>query len=387
MKLLILTVTAGQGHNSMSKAIYKYVEENYKGAEIKQIDLFKDGDRTYRKKRANWMVNDGYFTLVKYFTKFANFQFERLKRRNITKKATTLRRYFITPARKYIEEVMNTFQPDAVFCAHTFAGILMTDLRNEGNQNALKANIVTVVSDFDIAPYTELLTKVDYIITPTDDFDEDLLKKGFDLKKRISYGIPIQEKFAKVIDKKEARRELGIDENKNTVMMMSGGVGFGNIAKTILNLNKCKSDFQIVCVCGSNKNLKKQLEKLKEKGKIKKDIFIYGFANNVDVIMSASDVYIGKVGGLSSSEVFAKRLPLIINKKLPFQEVDNMIYLKKKNVCEYINRDKNVYKIVDEFFQDKDKQKRMLESIEEIRRPDAVKNISKLLCERKISKI
>ena len=96
MKLLILTVTAGQGHNSMSKAIYKYVEKNYKGAEIKQIDLFKDGDKTYRKKRANWMVNDGYFTLVKYFTKFANFQFERLKRRNITKKATTLRRYFLS---------------------------------------------------------------------------------------------------------------------------------------------------------------------------------------------------------------------------------------------------------------------------------------------------
>ncbi len=379
MKLLILTVSAGNGHNSMSQAIAKYVQEEYKDAEVKIVDLFKDGEQTKKKKKATWMVNDGYFTLVKYAISLANHQFERLKRRNINKKANTLRRTFITPARKYVEEVMNTFAPDAVFCAHTFAGILMTDLRNEGNENALKARIVTVVSDFDVAPYTELLTKVDYVITPTDDFDDVLIAKGFDISKRRSYGIPTQTKFSKHIDKKEACRELGINENKKTVMIMSGAIGFGNIGKTILNLNKCKTDFQIVCVCARNTKLKTKLEKWKEQGKIKKDLYAYGFISNVDVLMSASDVLIGKIGGLAIAEAFNKNLPIIAYNKLPFQEYDNMVFLRERNACEYITKGSKTYKVVDEFFQNEEKTKNMLENIQKLRRPNATKDIGDLL--------
>lgn len=385
MKLLILTVSAGNGHNSMSAAVSNYVKENYKDAEIKQVDLFKDGDKTSKKKRANWMVNDGYFSLVKYFLNFANGQFERLKNRNINKKATTLRKNFISPARPYIEKVINEYQPDAVFCAHTFAGIIMTDLRKSGNENALKARVVTVVSDYDVAPYTELLTGVDYVITPTDDFDDVLIKKGFDISKRLSYGIPVQRKFSQHIDKLEARKEIGINLNKETIMIMSGMVGFGNIAKTILNFNKCKTDFQIVCVCGKNEKLKKQLEKLKEKGVIKKDIYIFGFVTNVDVIMSASDVLIGKIGGVAIAEAFNKHLPIIANKELPFQEYDNMVFLKERNACEYISKNKYAYKVVDEFFQNKEKLEKMRQSIEEIRKPNASKDIGDLLYKGKIN--
>ena len=385
MKLLILTVSAGNGHNSMSAAVSNYVKENYKDAEIKQVDLFKDGDKTSKKKRANWMVNDGYFSLVKYFLNFANGQFERLKNRNINKKATTLRKNFISPARPYIEKVINEYQPDAVFCAHTFAGIIMTDLRKSGNENALKARVVTVVSDYDVAPYTELLTGVDYVITPTDDFDDVLIKKGFDISKRLSYGIPVQRKFSQHIDKLEARKEIGINLNKETIMIMSGMVGFGNIAKTILNFNKCKTDFQIVCVCGKNEKLKKQLEKLKEKGKIKKEIYIFGFVTNVDVIMSASDVLIGKIGGVAIAEAFNKHLPIIANKELPFQEYDNMVFLKERNACEYISKNKYAYKVVDEFFQNKEKLEKKRQSIEEIRKPNASKDIGDLLYNGKIN--
>ena len=385
MKVLILTVSAGEGHNSMSRAISNYLKDTYKDVEIKQVDLYKDGEKTRKKKRANWMVNDGYFTLVKYAIKFANSNFERLKVRNINKKATTLRGNFIKPAFADIEKVVDEFKPDAVFCAHTFAGIIMTDLRKKGNENAKKARVVTVVSDYDVAPYTELLTEVDFVVTPSDDFDDVLKAKGFDLKKRITLGIPVQTKFSKHIDKIEARKELGIDEKKKTIMLMSGGVGFGNIAKLVLNLNKCKTDFQIVCVCGRNAKLKKNLEELKAKGKIKKDIYIFGFVNNVDVIMSAADVLIGKIGGVGIAEAFNKHLPIIANKKLPFQEYDNMVYLKARNACEYISKNSKAYEVVDNFFQDEDKLKTMRQQIEVIRRPDASKDIGDLLYLGKVS--
>lgn len=386
MKLLILTVSAGEGHNSMSRAISNYIKEAYKDAEIKQVDLFKDGDKTKKKKRANWMVNDGYFTLVKVAIKLANGQFEKLKNRDINKPAKTLRKTFITPATPYIEQVVDEYKPDAVFCAHTFAGIIMTDLRNKGNQNALNARVVTVVSDYDVAPYTELLTGVDYIVTPSDDFDDVLINKGFDLSKRITLGIPVQTKFSKKIDKNTAKTNLGLDLNKKTVMMMSGGVGFGNIAKLVLNLNKCRSDFQIVCVCGRNEKLKQELEKLKSLGKIKKDIYVMGFVNNVDEIMSASDVLIGKIGGVAIAEAFNKFLPIIANKKLPFQEYDNMVYLKERNACEYISNNSKAYEVVDKFFMDQEKYDLMQQQIKKIRRPNASKDIGDLLIKGEVER-
>lgn len=49
MKVLILTVSAGEGHNSMSRAISNYLKDTYKDVEIKQVDLYKDGDKLARK--------------------------------------------------------------------------------------------------------------------------------------------------------------------------------------------------------------------------------------------------------------------------------------------------------------------------------------------------
>lgn len=379
MKILILTVSAGNGHNAMSAAVSEYLRAAYPDTEIKQLDLFKDGEQTQAKKRANWMVNDGYFKLVKIALKLANGQFEKLKERDNRKKAATLRRNFIRPARRFVEQTVNEFAPDAVFCAHTYAAILMNDLRTEGNENALRARIVTVVSDYDVAPYTELLTELDYIVTPTDDFDDVLLKKGFDLKKRLSLGIPVHRKFSEDIDRIEARKQIGIDPDKHTVMIMSGMVGFGNITKTILNLNKCKSDFQIVCVCGKNAKVKKQLETLKREGKLQKPIRIYGFATNVDVIMSAADVLIGKIGGVAIAEAFNKHLPIIANKELPFQEYDNMTFLKARGACDYIAETRYACRVVDAFFTDTEKLQRTRDAIERIRKPDASKDIGDLL--------
>ena len=97
--------------------------------------------------------------------------------------------------------------------------------------------------------------------------------------------------------------------------------------------------------------------------------------------MSASNVLIGKLGGLSTSEAFATYLPVISYKKLPFQEYDNMLYLKKQNVCEYITKNGKIYELVDTVLDNKGK---YYEHLEKIRRPNATKNIGDLLYSGKL---
>ena len=95
--------------------------------------------------------------------------------------------------------------------------------------------------------------------------------------------------------------------------------------------------------------------------------------------MSASDVLIGKIGGVAIAEAFNKHLPIIANKNLPFQEYDNMLYLRERDACDYISKDSEAYKVLDNFFQDEERLKKMRENIENIRRPNASKDIGDLL--------
>ena len=59
----------------------------------------------------------------------------------------------------------------------------------------------------------------------------------------------------------------------------------------------------------------------------KKNIIPYGFVDNVDVMMDASDILITKPGGLTSSEFLAKKLPAIIMNPIPGQENRNTEFL------------------------------------------------------------
>ena len=383
MKLLLLTVSAGEGHNAMCRAVSEAIGSEYPQAELLQLDLYKSGEQTRAQKKAAWMVNDGYFLLAKYAMCPMNRQYERLKTKDMKKGAKRLRKNFVLPAKALVEDALRTFRPDAVFCAHIYAGILMGDLRREGNEAARAAWVAAIFSDYDVPPYAELLTGLDCIFTLTDENDAILRQKGFDLAKRRVVGFPVLAKFSKPSEQAEARRAIGVREQKNTLLILSGSTGFGNMAKTIRRFNKCRSDFQVLCVCARNEKLKAKLEREKERGKFKKDLYVFGFVNNVEVLMSASDVLYGKMGGASVTEAFNKFLPVLASKKLPLQEYDNMVFLREHGACEHIRRERDLPRVLDGLFDGGDALERMRRSIAALRRPDAAKDIARLLCENR----
>ena len=55
--------------------------------------------------------------------------------------------------------------------------------------------------------------------------------------------------------------------------------------------------------------------------------YLKGFVDNVDVLMDASDCIITKPGGLTTSELLAKKLPAIIVNPIPGQEDRNIEFL------------------------------------------------------------
>jgi processive 1,2-diacylglycerol beta-glucosyltransferase len=144
-------------------------------------------------------------------------------------------------------------------------------------------------------------------------------------------GIPVMPQFSDAFSGKECATEFGLNPDKKTILMMSGGVGVGGIevlAEKLLTLNH---DFQIVALVGRNERL------LEDMGNIAAQhperLFPLGFTRVVERLMATSDFAITKPGGLTTSECFAMGLPMIVISPIPGQEERNADFLLKNGAA------------------------------------------------------
>ena len=143
---------------------------------------------------------------------------------------------------------------------------------------------------------------------------------------------------------------------------------------------------QIVVANGKNEKDKKKIDKLKVPKNIK--LFNYGFAKNVDVIMSAADIIVGKAGGVSVTEALNKKLPIVCCKKLPEQERVNVEMLLKGNAAKQYRNKKQMISIVKDLSKPANRNV-LVKNIEKIRRPNATAQlVEKMLkCEADYSQM
>ena len=367
MKILILTVSAGGGHNSMTRSLVNCIGDS---AEVKVFDIFMKKDKVKKK-----FVNDFYFFTCRRLMPLSNAFYRWILHRNVKRKKRTFFHVLTRKAKPRVFKVLEEFKPDVVFCSHTYCAHIMSEFRDRGVLSTDSPRVFSVTSDYEVSSYSELTTNIDYIVAPCEKVDAELIRRGFREDQILHLGIPVQTKFSEHIDKIEARKTLGVDENKFTVMIMNGEVGFGNPVELIESISKIDVDFQVLVVCGRNEELKKKLDEKIEKGEFTKTVHAYGFVNNVDVLMSASDCLIGKIGGVAIAEAFNKRIPLIASNALPWQEYDNMVYLCAEGACDYVKKTKKAYEVLEPIIKDEKVREERLKNIDRIIKPNATRDI------------
>jgi processive 1,2-diacylglycerol beta-glucosyltransferase len=367
-KFLIVTAPVGNGHNAASHAIKSSLEALY-GAEVKIYDIFL----TSSKFRA-WVFGKFYFWMAKYFIGQLNRDYRGIKNRDITKaKFSAPPALFVGgKVKPMLEAAIKNFSPDAVICTQIGGMIAASELKKEKKFNG---PVFSVVTDYEIPPYIEYCRSIDYFVTPSSDFDQQLFRYGIRQEQIFSYGIPADSKFSVQLDKAEIRRELGIREDLFTIVITNGYVGLGNTVSLIRKLfTALPNKIQIISVCGKNEKLKRQIDNLVKNGQI--NLLNYGFINNIDKIMSASDLLIGKLGGLTTTEAINKRLCVLAVTKLPMQEYNNMLYLTAYGACGYIKNPAEAGAIVADYVAKPEILSCMRQNIEKIRKPNAAINIA-----------
>jgi 1,2-diacylglycerol 3-beta-galactosyltransferase len=104
------------------------------------------------------------------------------------------------------------------------------------------------------------------------------------------------------------RRELGLQPNLPTGILLFGGFGSKVMYDIVERLDAARVPVQLIVICGRN-------DKLAEKFRSRSwnlPLHVLGFTKEVHRLMSAADFLIGKPGPGSIAEAMVRRLPVIL---------------------------------------------------------------------------
>jgi processive 1,2-diacylglycerol beta-glucosyltransferase len=174
---------------------------------------------------------------------------------------------------------------------------------------------------------------------------------------------------------------------------MGGGVGYGNMFETLQKINALNVDCQIIVICGKNEKVREKIEayissenqrnqenqEISENKENNKKILCFGFVDNVDQLMDASDCIVTKPGGLSTSEALAKNLPIIIVNPIPGQEERNTEFLLNNGVAMRVTKTCPLDEVIFQFFFFPEKIENMKRNINLLRRPNATHDICEFI--------
>jgi len=267
-----------------------------------------------------------------------------------------------------IHKLIQSFKPSIIVCTHPFPLQMIAYLKKH---YSLDIPAIAVVTDFVNHPFW-FQDNIDAYIVAHDYIKKDMIECKIPEKRIFTYGIPIAPEFLKSTSKIEARKKLSL-KNTLTVLLMGGSLGIGDIEIVFKSFAKCKRDIQIIAVAGKNKTLEKRLNNLA--ASFSMPVKIFGYTDNIPMLMDAADLIVTKPGGMTISEALAKKLPALIISPIPGQEERNEQFLINSGAAVRIYKNTNIDSLLCQVYDNRLRYKQMKEIAGALAKPDAGNNI------------
>ncbi|HTZ11427.1 MAG TPA: glycosyltransferase [Candidatus Margulisiibacteriota bacterium] len=364
-RIILMYISEVSGHHSATLAIEKAIKIISPQTEVLNINAFN-----YTNPISEKVVNRLYMAIIKRAPKIWDYLYDNPAiAKNIEKIKGTIHK-FNSPKFK---NLFDKFKPDAILCTQAFPCGMVADYKTGFNSTI---PLVAVLTDYVPHSYWVYDT-VDYYITPSDEVTHRLLKKGVPEQKIKALGIPFDPKFNEQLNQEKIFTKLKLGPSLPTILIMGGGQGLGPIKTIVKSLDKVQTGLQEIIVTGTNKKLYKSLKKNLKK--YRKKILLFGYAQNINELMEVSDIIITKPGGVTTAEVLAKNIPMLIAKPIPGQEANNTYYLTQKGAAIKIDCPEKINSAIEELLLNPGKLSRMREAAAMISKPNSSLDIARLL--------
>ncbi|NNE68115.1 MAG: glycosyltransferase [Pyrinomonadaceae bacterium] len=365
-KVLILSASVGAGHLRAADAVEKAMAAAHPEIETTNIDVLEYTNPLFRR-----LYGKLYLDLVKRMPDALGWIYDSLdKPWQKERRRLALDRLNTQPLiRLLIDE-----DPDIAICTHFLPAEIISWLRAKKKITTRQAVVVT---DFD-AHALWLCRNYEHYFVPIEETAVYLEKVGIRKEDITVSGIPIDPVFAIVKNKFETREKLGLKTDLLTIMVSAGGFGVGNVEILLKALAEMKTECQIVAICGRNEELRNEVSALAKSLKTgaKARIVPVGFTDAMDEYMSASDLIVGKPGGLTTSEALAKDLVFVIVNPIPGQEERNSDHLLEKGCAVKCNTLPTLAYKIDELAASPARLTSMQANIKSLARPNSASTVA-----------
>jgi len=150
----------------------------------------------------------------------------------------------------------------------------------------------------------------------------------------------------------------------------------GPVESLVKSLQEVRHPIQVAVVCGKNPELASRVERLPAPNH---PVKVVGFTTEMERWMAASDLLVGKAGGLTSSEALASGLVMVIVNPIPGQEERNSDHLLEEGVAIRCNNLPALAYKLDTLLSDKGRFDGMRQAVRRLARPNAAADVVSLV--------
>lgn len=301
-KILIISSDTGGGHRSAAQTIADGLEKFWKGesAMVRTIKAVEESHRITNKlvNGYNWVLQN-----KQHWMKYLYWAINKIR--------PETREFVHKRCVGYVRGQFDKWCPHIVVSVHPLTQHFFARALKELNLSH-QIPLVTVVTDPCYGFWKGwACDDVSLYLVANDDAKRQLIDYGISPEKIKISGMPVDPKFHEVneLDAQNARRIYGLDPDKFTVFVNAGWIGGGNIPKIFREFVRGELDVQAIFLAGKNEELRLEAEKIAKTAKF--PVKVIGYSDEIEKIMQSANVMISKLGGLTTFEALACRLPII----------------------------------------------------------------------------
>lgn len=306
-RILLLHASVGMGHYRAATALQRAFEQNT-GTVAYVQDTLHYSRAVFRKAYAGMYLSIADY-VPSFWSQFYAQTDRPLSRLNPIASARSLG---TSLGVNRLTALLAETRPDAILCTHFLPAEVLGPLRPYG-----VPPVYMVVTDYR-AHHFWACSGVDGYFVPTAATQQQLIDAGVDPAQVHVTGIPIDPAIARSSDQHAARKALDLPTHRPVVLLNGSGIAPRRVRSIAEMLLARRMPGTLLVAAGRNRELIAMLDDLHSTDAT--ELRVLGQQPSLDPLIVASDLVVGKAGGLTVSEVLGRGVPLIIPTPVPGQE-------------------------------------------------------------------
>lgn len=303
-KILITMLEVGFGHKSPAVAVQEMLQELAPEAvHVDVVDFAKESGahRDDLALKSSWD-----FALAFPLSARIGYLLIEATKKNSKMLLDVLFREFVIKGIDYIDK----YRPDMIFATHPLPLYIAVKARETLGLDFKVA--AYIVDPFD--GYTWWANDgADALLVASPESRDRLLEHGVKPELIHQIGFPIKKNFFN-FDRPacgDLIGGLGLDPSRLTLLVSAGGQGIGKIYFWAEFIYLSQLPVNLIVVAGKNKATKRRIDGLVKNFKSKTRLASLGYVTNMNELMCAADLVVGKAGASTAMEAFFLGKPIV----------------------------------------------------------------------------